>query len=149
MTQIVRWAPFASMTNLQDRINRIFDDVVRSKDVEDDINLYTWKPVVDIYDDEDSLVITAELPGVNKEEVSVEIKDNIVSIKGERVKDKEINKENYYRKESSYGSFYRAFALPSAVNSDKIKATFKDGMLKVEIPKPEEDKPKQVLVKVD
>lgn len=149
MTQIVRWAPFTSMTSLQDRINRIFDDVVRSKDVEDDMNLYTWKPAVDIYDDKDSLVITAELPGVDKKDVSVEIKDNIVSIKGERLKDKEINEENYYRKERSYGSFYRAFTLPSAVNSDKINAVFKDGMLKVEIPKSEEDKPKQVSVKVE
>ncbi len=149
MTKIVRWDPFINMTNLQNRINRIFDDVARSRDVEDDINIYTWKSAVDIYDDKDSMVITVELPGAEKKDISVEIKDNIISIKGERVSDKEVKEENYYRKERDYGSFHRAFTLPSAVSSDKVMAKFKDGLLKIEIPKPEKDKPKLVSVNVE
>ncbi|MBA3037790.1 MAG: Hsp20/alpha crystallin family protein [Desulfobacterium sp.] len=146
MTSILRWDPFVSMTNFQDQINRIFDDVVRSRDVEDDINLYTWKPAVDIYNDNGSINITAELPGVDKKDVSVDIKDNTITIKGERVIDKETKEENYYRRERKSGSFHRAFTLPYAVSSDTIKAKFKDGILRVEIPKPEEEKPRQISV---
>ncbi|MBU4010950.1 MAG: Hsp20/alpha crystallin family protein, partial [Proteobacteria bacterium] len=111
-----------------------------------DINLYTWKPAVDIYNDNGSINITAELPGVDKKDVSVDIKDNTITIKGERVIDKETKEENYYRRERKSGSFHRAFTLPYAVSSDTIKAKFKDGILRVEIPKPEEEKPRQISV---
>nr|CBX29182.1 hypothetical protein N47_J01630 [uncultured Desulfobacterium sp.] len=146
MTSIVRWDPFVSMTNFQDQINRIFDDVMRSKDVEDDVNLCTWKPAVDIYNDNGSINIKAELPGVDKKDVSVDIKDNTITIKGERIINNQTKEENYYRRERKSGSFYRAFTLPYAVNADSVKAKFKDGMLKIEILKPEEEKPRQISV---
>jgi HSP20 family protein len=147
---LVRFDPFRGVATLQDRINRIFDDaLVRSRDNEDDINLCAWRPAVDIYDNMDSIVINAELPGVEKKDVSVEIKDNIITLKGERVIDNEVKEENYYRKERSFGTFQRAFTLPDAFSSDKVKANFKDGVLKIEIPKPEEKKPKQITVNVE
>ena len=142
---LVRFDPFRGMATLQDRINRIFDDAfVRSRDTEDDVNLCDWRPAVDIYDNADNIVIKAELPGVEKKDVSVEIKDNVITLKGERVIDNEVKEERYYRKERCFGTFQRAFTLPDAVSSDKVKASFKDGVLKVEIPKPEEKKPKQI-----
>ncbi|RPH52258.1 MAG: Hsp20/alpha crystallin family protein [Desulfobacteraceae bacterium] len=147
---LVRFDPFRGVATLQDRINRIFDDaLVRSRDNEDDINLCAWKPAVDIYDNTDSIVIKAELPGVEKKDVSVEIKDNVITLKGERVIDNEVKEDNYYRKERSFGTFQRAFTLPDAVSSDKVRANFKDGVLKIEIPKPEEKKPKQITVNVE
>ena len=147
---LVRFDPFRSMATLQDRINRIFDDaLVHSRDNEDDINLCAWRPVVDIYDNADNIVINAELPGVEKKDVSVEIKDNIITLKGERIIDNEVKEENYYRKERSFGTFQRAFTLPDSFSSDKVKANFKDGVLKIEIPKPEEKKPKQISVNIE
>lgn len=147
---LVRFDPFRGMATLQDRINRIFDDAfVRSRDTEDDINLCDWRPAVDIYDNADNIVIKAELPGVEKKDVSVEIKDNVITLKGERVIDNEVKEERYYRKERCFGTFQRAFTLPDAVSSDKVKASFKDGVLKVEIPKPEEKKPKQISVNIE
>lgn len=147
---LVRFDPFRGMATLQDRINRIFDDAfVRSRDAEDDINLCAWRPAVDIFDNEENIIINAELPGVEKKDVSVELKDNIITIKGERVIDKEVKEESYFRKERCFGTFQRAFTLPDAVSSDKVKAVFKDGVLRVEIPKPEEKKPKQISVNIE
>ncbi|MDQ1330847.1 MAG: hypothetical protein QG578_1112 [Thermodesulfobacteriota bacterium] len=147
---LVRFDPFRGMATLQDRINRIFDDAsYRSGDNEDEINLCAWKPAVDIYDNADNIVINAELPGVEKKDVTVEIKDNIITLKGERSINKEVKEENYYRKERCFGTFQRSFTMPDAVGSDKVKANFKDGVLKVEIPKPEAKKPKQITVNVE
>jgi HSP20 family protein len=147
---LVRFDPFRGMATLQDRINRIFDDAsFRSRDNEDEINLCAWKPAVDIYDNADNIVINAELPGVEKKDVTVEIKDNIITLKGERTINNEVKEENYYRKERCFGTFQRSFTLPDAFSSDKVKANFKDGVLKIEIPKPEEKKPKQISVNIE
>ena len=102
---------------------------------------------MDIYDKDNAIVIHAELPGVKKEDVSIEVKENILTIKGERAEVKEVNEDSYFRKERIFGSFQRSFTLPSAINPENIKATFKDGVLQIEIPKPEEQKPKQIEIK--
>ncbi len=147
---IVRWDPFRNMTTLQDRINRVFDETVnKSKDYNDDVSKCDWRPVVDIYDSEKAIVINAELPGVTKENITLGVKENILTLKGERKSEAEAKKENYYRMERCYGAFERAFTLPSAIDPQKIKANFKDGVLKIEIPKPEEKRPKQVTINVD
>ena len=104
---------------------------------------------MDIFDKADSIIIHAELPGVTKDDVSIEVKENVLTLKGERVEVKEVNEDKYFRKERSFGSFYRAFTLPSTINPNSIKATFKDGVLEIEIPKPEEQKPKQVQIKIE
>ncbi|CAN2040672.1 HSP20 family protein [Candidatus Magnetomoraceae bacterium gMMP-15] len=147
---IVRWEPFRGIVTLQDRINRVFDDVFTgSREVSDDIAKGIWKPVADIYEMEDNIVVKAELPGLNKEDVSVEIKDNVLSLKGERSVDNEVKDKNYYRKERSYGSFQRSFTLPHSVDPDSVKAKFKDGLLEVEIPKPEKEKPKEIKINIE
>ena len=96
-----------------------------------------------------ALVITAELPGIKKEDVSVEVKDNMLTIKGQRIDLDEIKEENYVRRERSFGAFSRSFSLKYHVNPEAIRARFKEGLLRVEIPKPEQEISKQVTVNVE
>ena len=147
---IVKWDPFRNVAALQDRINRIFDESFsRTADLDDDISMSAWKPLVDIYETDEAIILKAELPGIKKEDVSVEVKDNVLTLKGVRTEEKEIKEKNYYRKERAFGTFSRAFNLQHRIQPDKIKARFKDGVLKIEIPKPEEEKPKQITVNVE
>ena len=147
---IIRWDPFRNVATLQDRINRLFEDSFpRSRDIDEDISMCEWKPMVDIYETEEGIVIKAELPGVNKEDVSVEVKNNILTLKGERFVDKEIDEDKYYRRERCFGTFHRTFTLQDTVLPDKIKAKFRNGVLEIEVPKPEEEKPRQISVNVE
>ncbi len=144
---LVRINPWREMTTLQNRINRFFDDsFFPTAMIDGELAIGNWKPVVDIYENDDAIVIKAELPGVDKKDVEVDLKDRILTLKGERSYENEIKEENYYRKERVFGKFHRAFILPVDVDLDKIKADFKDGVLKIDIPKPEEKKPKQITV---
>jgi HSP20 family protein len=146
---LVRWQPYGAVASLQDSINRLFHDAFPRSLADEDFAVSAWKPVVDIFDKADAIVIHAELPGVTKDDVSIEVKENVLTLKGERVEFKEVSEDKYFRKERSFGSFYRAFTLPSSINPENIKATFKDGVLEIEIPKPEEEKPKQVQIKIE
>ncbi|MEW6260155.1 MAG: Hsp20/alpha crystallin family protein [Thermodesulfobacteriota bacterium] len=146
---IVRWQPYGAVASLQDSINKLLQDAFSRANIDEDFALSAWKPLVDIFDKDDAIVIHAELPGVKKEDVSIEVKDNVLTLRGERTESKEIKEDKYYRKERTFGSFHRAFTLPAAVNPDSIKATFKDGVLEIEIPKPEEQKPKQVKISIE
>jgi HSP20 family protein len=105
-----------------------------------------WAPVVDIYETDEKMVIKAELPGLKKEDIDIEVRDNTLTLKGERKFEKEIKQENYHRVERAYGSFQRSFTLPSTVKQEAIEATFKDGILEISLPKAEEAKPKQVKI---
>ena len=147
---IVKWDPFRDVVALQDRINRIFNDSFgRSRDPDDEVSLYDWRPPVDIYETNEGIVLKVELPGVNKDDVSVEVKENVLTLKGERLLDPEIKDEHYYRKERSFGKFNRSFSLQEPIKPDLIKAGFKDGVLTVEVPRPEEERPKQITVNID
>jgi HSP20 family protein len=146
---IIRWRPYGAAALLKDRINGMFHDAFPHSGEDEDFVLSSWKPVVDIYDKAGSIIIHAELPGVTKDNVTIEVKENILTLKGERVEVKEVSEDKYFRKERSFGSFYRAFTLPSTINPDNIKATFKDGVLKIEIPKPEEQTPKQIKIEIE
>jgi len=146
---IVRWDPFRNITTLQDRINRLFDDAFpRSSEGEEDM-VCAWRPMVDIYETEGGVVILADLPGVEKDRVSVEVKDNLLTIHGDRMSDAPVDEENYYRRERICGTFQRAFTLRETIAPDKIKASFKNGVLRIEIPKPEIDLPKKVTVDIE
>lgn len=147
---IVSWDPFREVATLQDRINRLFDDAFpRKSDVDDESDTIGWRPAVDIFETESAVVLQVELPGIVKSDVSVEVKENILTIKGERKIETDVHVENFYRRERAYGSFRRAFNLHYVVNPEKIKAKFNDGVLRIEVPKPEEEKPKQVTVNVE
>jgi HSP20 family protein len=143
---IMRWRPWGDMVNIQDEVNRLFDDfLVRSPARHVDGR---WIPAVDISEDENSLYVDVEIPGMKKEDIKVSLEHNILSLKGEKKQEKEVQEENYHRWERRYGSFARSFELPIAVQSDKIKASYKSGVLRIELPKAEEVKPKEIPIEV-
>jgi HSP20 family protein len=106
-------------------------------------------PSLDVYEEKDTVVVKAELPGMKKEDIEVNLAGENLTIKGEKKEDKEVKEDNYYRRERSYGSFLRTVALPCEVKSDEIKASFKDGVLEILLPKTEEAKKKAISVKID
>jgi len=147
---IVRWDPFRDVATLQDRINRLFSESFgQARDLDDDMRVCAWRPAVDIYEAENEIVLKAELPGITKKDVSVEVKDNVLTLKGERFPEAEINEEKYYRKEICFGTFERSFTLQERIQPEQIKATFNNGVLTVKIPRPEIETPKQITVDVE
>lgn len=146
---LVRWDPWTTLPTLQDRINRLFEDSfpARTAAREDEMSLLDWRPTVDTYEEGDNIVIKADLPGVKKEDVSIDVKDNVLTLKGERKHEENIDEDNYYRRESAYGKFQRAFTLPDAVDANKIEASYKDGTLKITVPKTEESKARKIEIK--
>lgn len=147
---IVRWDPFRDVMTLQERMNRLFDQALSRTRTDDEEGLTAsmWSPAVDIFETSDSIVMKAELPGVSREHIDIQVQDNTLTLKGERKFEREVKEENYLRIERSYGAFQRAFNLPTDIQQDKIKAVFKDGVLEVTMPKAEEVKPKQVKIDV-
>lgn len=144
---LIRWNPWTEVNTLQNRINNIFNESFYPTEWKDDeLGVGGWKPVVDIYDDDQKLVIKAELPGVDKKDIEIDLKDRVLTLKGERTYENEAKEDSYYRKERFYGKFHRAFTLPADYDSEKVKADFKDGVLKIDIPKPEEKKPKKITI---
>ncbi len=147
---IIKWDPLRNIATLQDRINTLFDDSFPCQTDEDgQVSLYAWTPGVDIFETEQSVVIAADLPGVNKEDVVLEVKDNVLTISGERSVDPAHQATNYYRRERICGKFQRTFTLHAMVLPEAIKAKFKNGVLVVEIPKPEADTSRQISVDID
>ena len=145
--ELVRWNPRRDLFNWPLRTNRMFEDFFHPTLFDEEgVSMWNWHPVVDIYENDENIVITAELPGVDKKDISVDVNGRILTLKGERSADNEVKEDNYYRKERSYGKFERSFTLPADVDPDKVKADFKDGILKLDIPKPEAHKPKQITV---
>jgi HSP20 family protein len=106
-------------------------------------------PAVDVYEEKDDVVIKAEIPGLSKEDISVQVTDSTLTIKGEKKRQEEVKEDDYYRCERSFGSFTRAVALPCDVKADQVKASFKNGVLEVRMPKTEEAKKKAITVKID
>ena len=148
---IVRWEPFRDLVSLQDRMNRLFDDSFRgvSRATEEDWALGgSWAPAVDIFEHEGNIVLKAELPGVDTKDVDVRVENNVLTLRGERKFDNEVKRENYHRVERAYGTFTRSFTLPAVVDTGNIKAEFKEGVLRVTLPKREEAKPKQIAISV-
>ena len=141
---------FDPFRNFEDRMKRFFGEGFDpfKKLAEENWSLATWSPTCDVFETDNEIVVKAELPEVKKEDVNVSIDNNILSIRGERKLSEETKKENYHRLERSYGEFFRSFTLPNFVDTAKINAEFKDGMLRVTMPKREEAKPKQVEVTV-
>jgi len=145
---ITRWEPFREMARMQDELNRLFDDRLwRRRGQEEELGA-GFLPPVDVYEDQESLVLTTELPGIEPKAVDVRVEDGVLTLRGERKMEKEDKKENYLRVERSYGSFTRSFTLPSTVDPDKVKAEFKNGLLRIAIPKREESKPRTIKVNV-
>lgn len=149
---IVRWEPFRDLVSLQERMNRLFDDSFRGTGRgagdEDWALGGSWAPAVDIYEHDGRIVLKAELPGVDAKDVDIRVENNVLTLRGERKFDNDVKRESYHRVERAYGAFQRSFTLPTVVDTDKIQAEFKDGVLRVTLPKREELKPKQIAINV-
>jgi len=145
-TAINRFEPFRG-TSLQDQFNRLFHETWERNP--QDASLTTWAPAVDIYETEHELVVKADLPDIKPEELDIRVENNILTIRGERKFEKQVNEDNYLRVERTYGAFARSFSLASTVNSEAIKADYNNGVLTLNIPKREEAKPKQIKVNVE
>ena len=144
---ISRFEPYSGASTLQEQVNRLFNQAFGNSSGEASIT--TWAPAVDIYETEQELVVKADLPDVRPEDLDIRVENNILTIRGDRKFEKKVDEENYLRVERTYGSFSRSFSLANTVNSEAIKADYKNGVLTLTIPKREEAKPKQIKVNVE
>jgi HSP20 family protein len=144
---VVRWDPFRDLNVLQDRMNRLFEDAGRGwRGNEEPAATTTWSPAVDIFETEGEIVVKAELPGMDRNDITLNLEKNVLTLKGDRKLEKETKDDNYHRIERSYGSFSRAFSIPATVDEEKISADYKEGVLKIVLPKKEQAKPKQIRI---
>jgi len=140
-----RYEPFRGSSSFQDQVNRLFHDAFETSDQS---SLTTWAPAVDIFENQQELVVKADLPEVQPEDLDIRVENNVLTIRGERKFEKKENENNYLRVERTYGAFSRSFSLANTVNAEAIKAEYKNGVLELHIPKREEAKPKQIKVNV-
>ena len=143
---IIRWDPVRDMVTLREKMNRMFEDAFTGKGEDKELAPSSWAPAVDIYETENEIVLTAEVPGIEEKDIEIKIEDNTLTLRGERMFTKEAKEENYHRLERSYGAFYRAFTLPNSVDPENIKAENENGILRVTMPKKLELKPRTVKI---
>jgi HSP20 family protein len=143
---IIRWDPFRDLYTIRDKMNRLFEDAVASRGEDKDIVSSAWSPAVDIYENENEIVLSAEVPGIDEKDVEISLEDNTLTLKGERKFEKETKEENYHRIERSYGSFFRSFTLPTTVNQEGVHAEHENGVLRVHLPKKPELQPRKVTI---
>jgi len=142
----MRWDPFRDLNILQERMNRLFEDAGRGWRSDEPVSTTTWSPAVDIFETEGEIVVKAELPGMGRKDITLNLENNVLTLRGERRFEKETKEENYHRIERSYGGFSRSFSIPSMVDEEKIRADYKDGVLSIVLPKKEQAKPKQIRI---
>jgi len=131
---------------MQERMNRLFEDAGRGWRADEPAATTTWSPAVDIYETENEIQVQAELPGVDRKDIALNLEKNVLTLKGERRFENETKQENYHRIERAYGAFSRSFSIPAIVDEEKIRADYKDGILKISLPKKEQVKPKQIQI---
>ncbi|MGA2651134.1 MAG: Hsp20/alpha crystallin family protein [Terracidiphilus sp.] len=142
---ITRWDPFREVAALQNRVNSLFREM---NDSDSPLTTASFVPAVDIYEDTKKVVLKLEVPGIEEKDLDVRVENNTLTVKGERKFEKEEKEENFHRIERRYGSFYRAFTLPSTVDTEHIGANYSAGVLKLELNKKAEAQPKQIKINV-
>ena len=148
MTMITRWDPFRELNTITDRMNRLFQDTYGTQSREEGLTA-SFVPAVDIYEDEHNVTVKMEVPGIDQKDIDVRLENNTLTIRGERKFEKEEKEENFRRVERQYGSFTRSFTLPTTVDAEKVTAHYDKGVLKVQLAKKAEAKPKQIKVSVE
>lgn len=146
LNSMARWNPTGNYVT-RDPFFRLVDSFF-NQDLQqgEEVSNRTWMPPVDIQETEEGYRLVAELPGLTKEDINITLENNVLRLSGERKFQKDVNKENYHRIERTYGSFTRAFALPSQVNSEKVQASFENGLLTLLVPKAEQAKPRKISI---
>jgi len=145
MTVLTRWDPFRELTSLQNRMSRLFEEQYGSRG-EEALTAGAFVPPVDIYEDEHSIQLKLEVPGIDQKALDVKVENNVLTVSGERKFEKEEKEENFRRVERRYGSFTRSFTLPNTVNPEDVSADYNHGVLKIRLGKRAEAKPKQIKV---
>lgn len=143
---LMRWEPYRDAATLQDRLNRAFGPAFGRSERSDEMNLAAWAPPVDITEEKDRIVITAELPGFQEDQIEIQSENGMLTLRGERKFEDEHDGKSYHRVERSYGQFVRTFSLPNNVDRERIKADFSNGLLRVELPKREDAKPRTIKI---
>ncbi len=143
---LVKYDPFRELRGLHDDMNRLFMTNLSRGFDQEGFTSGAWSPSVDIFENKDNLVLEAELPGMKREDIELSIENNVITIGGSRKFEKKDEGDNYHRVERSYGSFTRSFTLPQTVTSEGVTADFKNGVLRVALPKREETKAKQIEI---
>src|ERR671918_2268052 len=144
---LVRWQRARNMHTMQDEMNRLANELFRGGRRDKPARWKgSWMPAVDMYEGKAAFTLKAELPGFSKDDVQLEIKDNVLTLTGERKRERDEKAAQYHRVERAYGAFRRSFRLPALVDADKAEATFKDGLLELTLPKAEEAKPKPIRI---
>ncbi len=144
---IVRYDPFRDLRGLREEFNRLFAGSLAPAFDEEGIARGTWSPTVDIYESKDQIVLEAELPGMNREDFELSVENNVITLRGERRFEKKDEADNYHRVERAYGSFTRSFTLPRSVSAEGASAEYRNGVLRVVLPKREEAKARRIEVK--
>lgn len=143
----IRWNPYREVASLQDCLNTLFLEPSRTQAGKNDpLATAGFVPAVDVYQDEHKIVLKLEVPGIRQENLDVQVENKTLTVRGERKFDSEEKKENFHRIERRYGSFVRAFTLPTSVDEDSVQAHYDAGVLKVELNKRAEAKPKQIRI---
>ena len=145
MVNLVRWDPYRELSSFADRFNRAFGSF-GGRERDEEMSLGAWMPPVDIAEDRDRITLTAELPGFREDQVHIQMEGNLLTIRGERKFEEEKEGRNFHRVERSYGQFVRSFSLPNNVDREKIRASFENGLLRVELPKSEEARPREIKI---
>src|SRR5438552_4191470 len=148
MTLITRYDPFREFVTLQDRMSRLFRDPRGPEGQDESLTTTAFAPLVDVYEDEHNITLKIEVPGIDEKDIDVRIENNTLTVHGERKFEKEEKEENFRRVERQYGSFTRSFTLPNTVDAEQVQAHYEQGILKIQLAKKAEAKPKQVKVNV-
>jgi HSP20 family protein len=145
---IVRWEPLRELTTLQNEMNRLFGTVFDTPTQTNGGTLRRWMPAMDLVETGDHFVLRADLPGLSEEDVNIEVEDRVLTISGERKAEHTESKDGYQRVERAFGSFSRSLTLPEGIDAESVVASFDKGVLEVQIPKPEERKPRKISIGV-
>ena len=144
--QLVKWNPWREINSLERRFNSVWGDYFPAISTISTETSQSWNPVVDVYENESQITIKAELPGIDKDNISLDVKGRVLNLSGERQDDRTEESETACRRERFFGRFERAFKLPYEVDPEKIRADYKDGVLTVDVPKPEKQQPRQITI---
>jgi HSP20 family protein len=142
MTTLVRWEPFRGATTTHDELSRLMNGLFEGNGR----SAQTWVPTLDAWETDDAIVYAVDLPGVAQDKISVEVEDGTLTVSAVRERSEEVSRERYHRLERRFGSFARAVGLPQGVSEDEITAAYKDGVLEISVPKPEQVKPKKIEI---
>jgi HSP20 family protein len=142
---LIRWEPAREVDSLQSEVNRVFDAFFGNGQA---TPARRWVPAMDLVETDDHFVLRADLPGLSEKDVNIEVEERVLTVSGERKAEHEVSKEGYHRVERAFGSFSRSLTLPEGIDAEAVTANFENGVLEVQIPKPEERKPRKISIGV-